>query len=415
MADKVQGWLRKRVRANGMAWLWCYQKLRPSDGEMVENSIPLGLVSEVGDDESAAWRKVGSLKLVEKYVSDPVNGQPTFGWLANHYITDKDGLVFSKRYRRRKSKGAIYCYQHALNDFILPRWQDEVAAKVKPLSIQDWLYDLHDKSDYDWQTVSKIKMVMGQVYDHADFHDLETCRNPVAKVCVPGSEEEDHEVRILQPEETWQLICRLADPERTLVLLIAATGVRISEALALQWRHVRFQDNFIQIEQAFRLAEITRTKTKSSKANVPMCKAMAKFLLNWRSQSPYHRDSDFVFASDKLNGKKPRTGQMVNRCYLKPAAIAAGIIRSDERFGFHSLRHSLSTWVNNTTKDVKIAQTLLRHSKPDVTAGIYIHGVPEENLKAQEQYVRAMMKSKPRSQRKASSLLAAKPASASIQ
>ena len=95
MADKVRGWLRKRKRAGGMTWLWCYQKLRPGDGEMVENSIPLGLVSEVGDSETAAWVKVGTLKLIEKYISNPISGQPTFGWLANHYINH--ALPFNKR------------------------------------------------------------------------------------------------------------------------------------------------------------------------------------------------------------------------------------------------------------------------------------------------------------------------------
>jgi integrase len=413
MADKVKGWLRRKKRAGGMTWLWCYQKLRPSDGEMVENSITLGLVSEVGDSETPAWVKVGTLKLIEKYISNPISGQPTFGWLANHYINH--GLPFNKRNGHRKSKGTIYCYRHALDEFILPRWKDEVAAKVKPLSIRDWLNDLHDEGDYDWQTVSKIKMVMGQVFDHADVHDLETCRNPVSKVRVPGSEDEDREIRVLQPEETWQIVSRLQDPERTLVVLIAVTGVRISEALALQWRHIRFEDECIRVEQAFRLSEITTTKTKSSKGSVPMCKALAEFLQKWRSQSPYHRESDFLFPSDKLNGKKPRTGQMVNRCYLKPAAIATKVIKPDERFGFHSLRHSLSTWVNNATKDVKIVQTLLRHSNPDITVGTYIHGVPEENLKAQEKYMTAIMEGERPPQQNLETLMKAKPASASVQ
>ena len=412
MADEVQGWLRKRKRADGMTWLWCYQKLRSSDGRMVENSVPLGLVTDVGKSEAAAWLKVGELKLVEKYLSNPT-GQPTFGWLANHYINH--GLPFNKRNGHRKAKGTIYCYQHVLEDLILPRWKDEVAAKVKPLAIRDWLFTLHDEDDYDWQTVSKIKMLMGQVFDHADVHDLETCRNPVSKVRVPGSEDEDKEVPILQPEETWQIISRLEDPERTLVLLIAATGLRISEALGLQWKHVCFEDHSIRVEQAFRLAEITNTKTKSSKASVPMCGVLAEFLRNWRVNSPYHRDGDYVFASDKLNGEKPRTGQMVNRCYLKPAAIAAKVIQPDERFGFHSLRHSLSTWINNTTKDVKVVQTLLRQSSPDITVGTYIHGVPEENLTAQELYVTAMIKGQTPPQASVEELVKAKPASASIQ
>ncbi len=391
MADKAKGWLRKRRRADGMMWLWCHQKLRPSDGKIVENSVPLGLVSEIGDDPSAAWMKVGSLKLVEKYISNPGNAQPTFGWLANHYI--KHGLPFNKRNGHRKAKGTIYCYQHDLDEFILPRWQDEVAAGIKPLAIRDWLYALHDGDDYDWQTVSKIKMVMGQGLAHADAHDLETCRNPISKVCVPGSEDEDKEVRVLQPQETWQVVSWLEDPERALVLLIAATGVRISEALALQWRHVRFGDSVIRIEQAYRLSEISTTKTKSSKANVPMCEALAEILQNWRSQSPYHRDNDYMFASDRLSGKKPRTGQMINRCYLKPAAIAAGIIQPDNRFGFHSLRHS----------------------KPDITAGTYIHGVPQDNLIAQELYMAAMMQQESITQRSRDSLMKARPASNSVQ
>jgi hypothetical protein len=57
----------------------------------------------------------------------------------------------------------------------------------------------------------------------------------------------------------------------------------------------------------------------------------------------------------------------------------------------------LSTWVNSNLKDVKISQTLLRHSKPDITASVYIHSVPEENLKAQEQYVAALALQKPAS------------------
>jgi hypothetical protein len=77
MADKVKGWLRKRKRAGGMTWLWCHQRHRPSDGKMVENSIPLGLIAEIGDDPAAAWIRIGTLKLEQKYISNPVNGQPT--------------------------------------------------------------------------------------------------------------------------------------------------------------------------------------------------------------------------------------------------------------------------------------------------------------------------------------------------
>ena len=98
-----------------------------------------------------------------------------------------------------------------------------------------------------------------------------------------------------------------------------------------------------------------------------------------------------------------------------PAAIAAKLIQPNERFGFHSLRHSLSTWVNNTKMDVKIAQTMLRPSNPDITVGTYIHGVPEENLKAQEMYVTAIMKGQAPPQANVKGSMKAMPASAQIQ
>ncbi len=347
------------MRADGNTYFWCYQKVRPSDGKRVEQPVRLGLVAAIGSD-SAAWREVGRLTLIEKHILNPTQGQPTFGWLANHYI--RDGLPFNKRNGKRKTKGTVYNYQHSLDDFILPRWENEVAAKIKPLAVRDWLYSVHDEQDYDWQTVTKLKMVMGQVSSHADIYGLETCRNPIQKMMIPGSEDTDREASVLQPEETLEIVSRLDFPEKVLVVLIATTAVRISEALALQWRHIKFT------MIAFRLSK--RSVWRRSPPPRPsrprrMCRCADCWLLHyWRSQTPYHRDTDYVFASDKLKGTKARCGQMVNRDYLKPAAVAAGIIKQEERFGFHSLRHSLSTWVNRNLKDVKIDQTLLRHSKP---------------------------------------------------
>ena len=54
---KARGWLRQRERADGMIWLWCYQRQRERDGEMVENAVRLGLVADIGDDETSAWLK----------------------------------------------------------------------------------------------------------------------------------------------------------------------------------------------------------------------------------------------------------------------------------------------------------------------------------------------------------------------
>ena len=134
MADKVNGWLRPRRRANGMTYLWCYQRLRQSDGRMVENSIPLGLIAEIGDD-IAAWRRVGELGLVEKYINQPLSGKPTFRELCFPYV--KDGLPFRKKDGHRKGKGTIETYQYHINNLILPRWENVIAEEMRPLAIRN--------------------------------------------------------------------------------------------------------------------------------------------------------------------------------------------------------------------------------------------------------------------------------------
>ena len=273
MADKIKGWLRERERAEGMTYLWCFQRLRPSDGKMVENSVTLGLVAEIGD-ERAAWRRVGEVGLVEKYITEALSGKPTFGELCGAYT--KDGLPFRKKDGRRKSKGTIETYQYHIKNIIRPRWRHDIAGEMKPLAIRNWLYDLHDGDDYRWETCSKTAGIMSLVFDFVDHNEIYSVRNPMDKITIPASEEEHPALRLLTPEEVFSLMERLPSPVNIAVLFVAATGVRISECLGLRWRHVLWDENKISIGQVFRRGEIVnRTKTKASKAPVPMCEALS--------------------------------------------------------------------------------------------------------------------------------------------
>jgi integrase len=390
---KARGWLRQRERADGMVWLWCYQRLRENDGEMVENTVRLGLVADIGDDETSAWRKVGELGLVEKYINNPLFGKPTFGELCAAYA--RDGLPFRKKDGRRKAKGTIETYEYHIHNHILHRWKDVVAEEMKPVAIRNWLIDLHDGADYVWETCSKIAGIMSLVFDFVDDNEIYSVRNPLDKVTIPASEEDREDVTLLLPQQVFALLGRLPFSVQVAVLLVACTGVRISECLGLTWKHVEWANNRIQIRQAFRRGEMqSRTKTKASKAPVPMCEALAAFLADWRQETPYNRDEDFIFASLKVNGRRPLWGQTLNADFVKPAAVSLGLVAKGERFGWHCFRHSLSTWANATTKDITVSQTLLRHSKPDMTA-VYTHGNFEKALDAQRLYMSQLLAAKP--------------------
>jgi integrase len=63
------------------------------------------------------------------------------------------------------------------------------------------------------------------------------------------------------------------------------------------------------------LVMYVRRKSKASKAPVPMHPLLAGFLLAWRDKTPFGKDSDFVFPSVKLKGKKPLSASIMVQKY----------------------------------------------------------------------------------------------------
>jgi integrase len=119
---------------------------------------------------------------------------------------------------------------------------------------------------------------------------------------------------------------------------------------------------------------------------------LAAFLREWQRQTVYCGPGDWVFASDRLNGKQPRTANMLVEDHLRPAAVRAGVIKEGEkvRFGFHNLRHSLVTYLVNANVDPKTVQALARHSDVHTTLQLYAQSSPEKGLAAQGKMLEAM-------------------------
>ena len=125
-----------------------------------------------------------------------------------------------------------------------------------------------------------------------------------------------------------------------------------------------------------------------------MTKGLATVLKVWRQTTMYAADEDLLFPSCRKQGKQPRLGSMIVEDYVRPAAIASGVLEERNgkfhydgepviRFGFHNLRHGLATWLAEQGTDPVVIQRMLRHSSKDMTAH-YIHAKARE---AQERYI----------------------------
>jgi len=183
--------------------------------------------------------------------------------------------------------------------------------------------------------------------------------------------------------------------ERTLTLLAAATGLRISECLGLQWQDLDFEHEQIHVRRTWLGGQIGETKTKASKQPVAMGALLADIMREWQKETSYSKPQDWVFPSYRLHGRKPRTGSVMAQDHLRPAAVKLGILAAEDRrrFGFHNLRHSLASFLVTQTKtDVKTVQSMLRHADVGTTLDLYTHAINKDKLVAQNQVMEAMMK-----------------------
>ena len=391
MARFQRGWLRVESRKNGPTWVLRFYITRETDGRRVEHKVAVGLVRHF-PNESDAWAQVAKQHLHLKINEPDFKGRVTFADLAQHYMQHE--LAQQAESVDPKSHTTIAGYKRILKNRCLDRWGKRLALAIEPLEVEQWLKALKREEGLANPTLDKIRRVMALVYKHGQRYGLiprNEESNPMRFVrCRTTS---SYEAMILTPQQAFAVLMRLEEPERTLTLLAASTGLRISECLGLQWQDVSFEDSQISVRRTWTCGAVGLPKSRSSKAPVPLHPLLAEFLRAWKEQTPYSQAEDWVFASFRLNGQQPRVANMLVEDHLRPAAVSAGVLAKDDprRFGFHNLRHSLASFLVRTKTDPKTVQALLRHSDVKTTLQLYAHSISEDRMAAQGQMLEAIL------------------------
>jgi len=387
---RQRGWLKVERRSQGETWVLFFRTTRKFDGKRVENKIPIGLVRDFPDKQHA-WAEVERLHLQ----ADPIDSRRglTFADLAHHYAEHE--LADSTESIYGKAHTTVRAYERVLRNRVLPRWGGRIALGIEPLEVEQWLKHLKRERGLANPTLDKTRRVMSLVYRHGQRHGLiprNQESNPMRFVrCKTTS---GYEALILTPQQAYAVLANLPEPERTLTLLAAGTGLRISECLGLQWQDVSFAEGLIRVRRTWTCGRVGLPKSKASRGPVPLHALLSDFILRWNQKTPYSRPSDWVFPSNRLDGRQPRVANMLVEDYLRPAAVKAGVLSShrdregkmveddSRRFGFHNLRHSLASFLIRIKTDPKTVQTLLRHSDVRLTLQFYSHAISDDRMAA---------------------------------
>jgi len=372
------GWFRKKKGKK----LFCWYN---DAGE--ERSKVIGDASMT---DAQGWIAVADLKLYQQ-VGQPDPKNACFGEVLQHWLNygkTKTGEEKDTSSRQADDRNARN---------YLSYWSKEVAKEMEPLEIQQWL----DKQSYGLR--SKLRNTMSAVFRHGlKFGFIPRGLsggideyNPMKLVSAPVKT--DFEAVQLSGSEAVSVIRNISDPlVKVLVILIAVTGMRISEALALTWDSIDWVRGKIHIRRKWNAQAkcYGRPKSRMSRKPVEMTAGLATVLQIWRQESMYAKDGDLLFPSYRLEGKQPRLGSMIVEDYVRPASVAGGLLEERKgsfyyggelvtRFGFHNLRHGLGTWLAEQGTDPVVIQRMLRHSSQKMMEH-YIHPKARE---AQERYI----------------------------
>src|SRR5262249_20599185 len=108
-------------------------------------------------------------------------------------------------------------------------------------------------------------------------------------------------VKITKPtltgEQIYRVIHALKDEqERLALLLLASTGLRVNEALALRWIDFSDSESTLSINHTIYKGELKNLKTDASKAVLELDLQLTSMLVAHRKRSDFRMPLDFIFA-----------------------------------------------------------------------------------------------------------------------
>jgi integrase len=315
-----------------------------------ETKARLRLQQEVlrinGVDKYRAQNRVTMGVLIQRFIKEErieeIAAQPP------GEVDNPDGLAYS----------TVMSYRSNLNKHIKPAWQHVYLSDFKPQAANEWLkrLPLAPKSRAHIRGLLHLLLEKAMLWDM-----IELQRNPVELVRVRGSSVRVRKIHVLTPDEVNTLLDSLPEPYRTMVLVAVCTGLRVSELLALRWDHFDFVEGTLLVQSGTVNGRVGAVKTLASNDYVPLAPVFQTALEAFRNGKrmglvfPSHKTGGCYFASE------------IQKDYLRPAGEKMGI----RSLGWHALRHTYRTLLDETGASVGVQQKLMRHANVSTTMNIY--------------------------------------------
>ncbi len=225
--------------------------------------------------------------------------------------------------------------------------------------------------------------------------------NPVTRVTVPVKKNivmEDIAQNFYSKEELQLFFecLKKEDNPKLMVLfrVLAFTGARKGETLALTWKDINFEQKTISINKTLTRGLknkliIQKPKTASSRREVMIDDETLRLLKEWRKQQ---RTDYFKLGYNTMNSKQLVISNIRNE-FMQPPKVGRKldliINRNNlKRITTHGFRHTHCSILFESGASIKEVQDRLGHSDVQTTMNIYAHVTEKAKEKTAEQFAK---------------------------
>lgn len=268
-------------------------------------------------------------------------------------------------------------YTRLLARYVRPKLGKHKLATITPMDLQN-LYGAMLTNGLTARTVRYTHAVLSSAFKQAIRWQM-LKQNPCLNVELPKQQRK--EMQALSPEQAANFLTAIRDNRYGLLFsLLLATGIRPSEALALQWSDIDWRRGSITIQRKLtRLRnngwQFDDPKTVKSRRSIPLPSSLVEALKAHRKAQLEERmqwgkawqDYNLVFTSE---GGTPVHQRNLLKRYFKPALEQAGL---PESLRLYDLRHTCATLLLADGENLKVVSERLGHSTITLTADVYAH------------------------------------------
>lgn len=268
-----------------------------------------------------------------------------------------------------------------ITSHILPAIGHLPLKAITPLVCQALAGDLREVyADY-----KKVYHDAERIFTYAIQIGLTTRANPFERVILPKPQEKAKREKLLSVPQIESFLAILKEDGKpfwyTFYRLLAYTGLRRGEALALTWKDIDFLKSTLTVSKTISRGQdgeyLSDTpKTKAGYRTIALDRETLATLATWRKLQKVVGLRPFVFG----NAKGSWTGVAVPVNFLTRFCKLHQLSHLDN----HTFRHSHCTMLFEAGWSIKEVQKRMGHADIKTTLGVYTHVTEEKKKESME-------------------------------